>query len=214
MYSLLDLWQDLYNKLIPFSWTDWIELIGATAGVISVWYGRRGHILFYPIGLIYDLAFVYLCFRVSLYANMGIYLYYTGMSLYGWVYWLRSKPGEKKTPISFVPNQILNATLVACLVIAIGLYFLLEQLPQESQAPLWDALSSSFFVIGMWLMARKHVEAWYFWILGDAICLPLYAYTGLYFGAIQFLIFLVLGVQGLLHWRREALHTQSGLRNS
>ncbi len=70
----------------------------------------------------------------------------------------------------------------------------------DSNVPIWDALTTAIFIIGMWLMALKKIENWLAWILGDLISIPLYASKGLILTSLQFAIFLALAIAGYLAW--------------
>ena len=60
----------------------------------------------------------------------------------------------------------------------------------------------------MWLMANKKIESWMFWIIGDIITIPLYSYRGLGILSLQYLIFLILAIQGYYEWKKT-LNKQS-----
>ena len=60
----------------------------------------------------------------------------------------------------------------------------------------------------MWLMANKKIESWIFWIVGDIITIPLYSYRGLGILSLQYLIFLILAIQGYYEWKKT-LNKQS-----
>ena len=59
------------------------------------------------------------------------------------------------------------------------------------------------FIVGMWFMAIKKIENWIFWIIGDVISIPLYAYKGLVFTSFQFVVFLVLAFAGYFAWKKK-----------
>ena len=69
--------------------------------------------------------------------------------------------------------------------------------------PLWDSLTTAIFIVGMWLMAKKKVENWIAWIVGDLISVPLYFYKGLLLASLQFLVFTIIAVVGLVAWMND-----------
>ena len=73
----------------------------------------------------------------------------------------------------------------------------------DSDVPNWDSLTTSFALVGMWLMAKKKLENWVAWIITDLISVPLYLYKGLPLTAFQFLVFTGLAVWGYYSWRRS-----------
>jgi len=54
----------------------------------------------------------------------------------------------------------------------------------------------------MWLMAKRKIENWIFWIVGDVISIPLYFYKGLSLTSFQFLLFTALAVWGYRSWKK------------
>jgi nicotinamide mononucleotide transporter len=75
----------------------------------------------------------------------------------------------------------------------------------DSTVPNIDAITTSIFLIGMWLMALKKLENWTLWIIGDFISVPLYAYKGLVLTSFQYVVFLVIAILGYLAWRNTLL---------
>ena len=65
-----------------------------------------------------------------------------------------------------------------------------------------DNITTAIFFVAMWLMAKRKVESWIFWIIGDIITVPLYFYKGLTISSIQYLIFTVLAILGYLSWKK------------
>ena len=73
----------------------------------------------------------------------------------------------------------------------------------NSEIPSLDAFTTSVYIIGMWLLARKKIENWIGWIVGDVISVFLFAAEGLYFSSFQFLVFTIIAVFGFLEWRKK-----------
>ena len=66
-----------------------------------------------------------------------------------------------------------------------------------------DIFASGIFFTGMWYMAKKKIENWTLWILGDIIVTPLYAYRGLGMLSLQYLIFTILAISAYLEWKKS-----------
>jgi len=66
-----------------------------------------------------------------------------------------------------------------------------------------DTLTTAVFFVGMWLMARRKIENWMFWIIGDVISIPLYFYKGFTFTSFQYLIFTIMAIFGYLAWKKS-----------
>lgn len=180
----------------------WLEIIAVFFGLLSVWFAKKENILVFPTGIISVLIYVYICFQFKLYADMGINAYYFIMSIYGWIVWSRHSEHQSKTPIS---NYSMNWNLIFILLFAL-LFLLMHYVLHhftDSDVPYWDALTSALFLIAMILMAKKKIEHWLYWIIGDLISIPLYAYKGLYLTSFQYLVFLGIAIAGYVEWRRR-----------
>ena len=129
--------------------------------------------------------------------------YYFMMSIYGWYIWTRKIDEKHTTPISKTnPSEKWTQTgiFVATLVFVYGVYKLFDK--WNDWTAYIDAITTALFFVGMWLMARKKIENWIFWIIGDIISIPLYFYKGFTFSSFQYLIFTFLAIQGYLAWKK------------
>ncbi len=185
-----------------------LEFIAAALGIASVWYAKKANILVFPTGIVSVLIYVYICFFAKLYADAGINLFYFGMSVYGWYNWTRKDAAAKVIPITWNSKreQITMAGLtVVGFFLILALIWLFKQDDLEyiqSYTPYVDSITTSIFLIGMLLMARKKVENWIYWIIGDIISIPLYFAKGLVFTSFQYAVFLVLAILGYYQWKR------------
>ena len=185
-----------------------LEIVAVLFGIISVWFARQANLLVYPTGIISTTIYIYICFGIQLYADMGINLFYTGMSIYGWYMWTRRDAQKRVRPIRWntLRQQAQGILMIPVLFgLILGLIFLVKQddtAYMQSYIPYIDSFTTSIFLIAMWYMARKKIENWIYWIAGNIISIPLYFIKGLVFTSFQFTVFLVLAVLGLINWIR------------
>lgn len=177
----------------------WLEAVAVFFGLLSVWYARKANILVYPTGIVSVLIYVYICFVAKLYADMGINGFYFAMSLYGWYNWTRKDPKRQTIPVNFCSRSDHLVSFIAALIFFFLIRYLLIHFT-DSTVPNWDALTTSIFIVAMWLMARKKVENWVWWIVGDVISVPLYFSKGLVLSSFQYMVFLILAIMGLIEW--------------
>jgi nicotinamide mononucleotide transporter len=166
-------------------------------------------VLVFPTGLINTTLYIYLSYKGNLFGEASVNLYYTLMSVYGWYLWTRKKE-DHQTPVLqiTVSNQKewiqqLLFFAVFYLVIFISLSFAKKAFAPEA-IPWADAFASATAYTGMWLMAKKKVESWIWWILTNIASIPLYFVKGYAFTSVQFLILLLLAIAGLQSWRKKA----------
>jgi len=178
------------------------ETIAVIFGILSVWYARKENILVFPTGIISVIFYVYICVGAKLYADMGINAFYFVMSVYGWYNWTHQNGTSEEREISRTSKKEKLLIIIALISFFLILYYVLSQ-HTDSTVPMIDSATTSIFLVGMWLMALKKVENWTFWIVGDLISIPLYAYKGLVLSSFQFTIFLILAIMGLIEWRKR-----------
>ena len=181
-----------------------LEIIAVIFGFLSVWFSKQNNIWVFPTGLISTSVFVYLLLKWGLLGDMMINAYYFIMSIYGWYVWTRKVDATHVTPISFTTKKekitsiwIFLATLVFVCVVYNSFNM------WTSWVAYVDTLTTAIFFVGMWLMARKKVENWIFWIIGDLISIPLYFYKGFTFTSLQYLGFTVIAIYGYLAWKKH-----------
>lgn len=191
--------EGIFNGVIQTSALEWVAVI---CGVASVIYSMRENILVYPTGIISVIIYVYLAFQYKLYADMGVNGYYFVMSVYGWYYWTNTEGAKEQIEVT-VNSAIENIYSLVLLLGSFGtLVFVLMNFT-DSDVPIWDAATTSFAILGMWLMARKKLENWVAWIITDLISIPLYFYKGLVLTSFQFLIFTFLATMGYFAWKKS-----------
>ena len=128
------------------------------------------------------------------------------MSIYGWYYWSRKKDEVVINNISKLYKKEYLQLVLLALGSLIFIYFIYEQFDKWNSCTAYvDTITTAIFFVAMWLMAKRKVESWIFWIIGDIITVPLYFYKGLTISSIQYLIFTVLAILGYLSWKKILL---------
>ena len=189
----------IVNGIYQTSGLEWVAVI---CGVASVIYSMRENILVYPTGIISVLIYVYLAFEYKLYADMGVNGYYFVMSVYGWYYWTNTDGNKDQIPVT-INSLRENFYSVGILGGSFGILVFVLINFTDSDVPFWDATTTAFAILGMWLMARKKLENWIAWIITDLISIPLYFHKGLVLTSFQFLIFTVLATMGYFAWKKS-----------
>ena len=200
-----EIWQQFIEGMKN---TTWLEYIAVFTGIASVWFSRIENILVYPVGLINTIIYIYLSIKGDLYGEASVNFYYTVMSIIGWYMWLRKD--DKKQVVLHVTssdrkmwtNQVLFF-LFFYIVLYAALTFLKEVFAKET-IPWADAFASATAFTGMWLMTRKKVESWYWWIATNIASMPLYFVKGYVFTSVYYFVLLIMAVFGLIEWRKRA----------
>lgn len=181
-----------------------LEIVAVIFGFMSVWFSKQNKIWVFPTGMISTLIFVYLLLKWELLGDMMINAYYFIMSVYGWYIWTRKVDATHVTPISRTSkkeNVISMAIFMTTLIFVFIVYQSFEK--WTSWVAYIDTLTTAIFFVGMWLMARRKIENWIFWIIGDIISVPLYFYKGFTFTSLQYLGFTIIAIFGYLAWKKS-----------
>lgn len=181
-----------------------LEMIGVLFGFLSVWYSKRENILVFPTGIISTAIFVYILLVFGLLGDMLINAYYFAMSVFGWYIWTRKVDDTHFIPITrtTVKEKKWSVVLFAATVVFVcGVYLIFNKF--DSWTAYVDTLTTAIFFVGMWLMAKKKLENWIYWIIGDVISVPLYLYKGLIFTSLQFFLFTIIAIYGYRAWKKS-----------
>ena len=201
--------EQLYHQFITdIRSTGWMEFIAVFAGIASVWYSRVENILVYPVGLINTIFYIYLSIKGHLIGEASVNLYYTIMSIYGWILWNRKDAARNPViAVKFSSGQQWLQQIGFFSAFYIVIFLSLRYLKQSfapGAIPWADAFASATAYTGMWLMAKKKVESWWWWILTDISSIPLYFVKHYVFTSVYYLVLLVMAVFGLIEWMQRA----------
>ncbi len=195
------IWQQLLEGLHA---TTWPEYIAVFFGIASVVFSRLENIWVYPTGIVNTTIYIYLSIVAGLYAEAGVNFYYTVMSVVGWVLWAQKKEGEKVLHITRSSGREWSVALLFFGGCWLVLWWVLKSYT-NSTVPLADGFASAAAYTGMWLMARKKLENWLWWIVTNIASIPLYFIKGFVFTSFQYIVFLVLAVMGYVEWRKKSV---------
>ena len=206
--------QEIYRQFIEgMQQTTLLEYIAVLSGIVSVWFSRKENILVYPTGLVNTIVYIYLSFKGSLFGEAGVNLYYTVMSIYGWLLWAKKDAQQHHVVhISFSDKKWWGYQLAFFSGFYAAIFLLLSFLKKgfaPGAIPWADAFASATAFTGMWLMTKKKVESWYWWIATNIASIPLYFVKHYVFTSVYYLILLVMAVFGLLEWQRRAREQQA-----
>jgi nicotinamide mononucleotide transporter len=201
MHAMQDLWQQLIAGLWA---TTWLEFIAVFFGITSVLLSRKEHIGVYPTGIINTSIYIYLSMVAGLYAEASVNIYYTVMSVVGWVMWSsKQNDGDSLRITRSTQKEWINALIFFGLCWAI-LWVVLHKYT-DSNVPIADGFASATAYTGMWLMARKKLENWLWWIATNITAVPLYFIKGYVFTSFQYIVFLMLAVLGWIEWKKRVM---------
>jgi nicotinamide mononucleotide transporter len=189
-----------------------LEAIAVVFGFLSVWFSKKNKIWVFPTGMVSTLIFVYLLLKWNLLGDMIINAYYFIMSVYGWYIWTRKDNDTIVNPISKTTKKEQTISIFLFLGALVFVYIIYTFSDKWTNWTAYvDTFTTGIFFVGMWLMAKRKIENWLFWIVGDIISVPLYAYKGLVLTSIQYFVFTFIAIFGYLAWKKSLHNNQQTL---
>ncbi len=181
-----------------------LELVAAVFTIASVWYSKKNNVLVFPTGMVCTAIFVYLLYKWGLLGDMMINGYYFIMSVYGWFVWTRKEDGKVVSPIARTSRKEHKISAIIFVATFLFVYCVYAYFNKFNHWTAYlDTITTSIFFVGMWLMARRKIENWIYWIIGNIITVPLYFYKGLTFSSILYFVLTILAIFGYLEWKKH-----------
>ncbi len=192
--------------MIQWFFQNWLEVLGAITGLIYLYFSINRLIWLWPLGLITSALYIFVFLKSGLYADMSLQVYYVLVSVYGWIYWIKGARGttDGQEGMIRIVSKGMKYNLILILITFIltfaGGYFLSRY--TDSTIPYWDAFTTSGSVVATWMLARKIIENWIFWIVVDFVAMGTYIYKGLLPTMILFFVYTVLAFIGYRQWKK------------
>ena len=181
-----------------------LELVAGAFTIASVVYSKKNNVLVFPTGMICTAIFVYLLLKWGLLGDMIINGYYFIMSIYGWHLWTRKKDGKTVIPISKTTKKQHLISLGLFIITFVFVFIVYAAFDKFNHWSAYlDTVTTALFFVAMWLMAKRKIENWIYWIIGDIITVPLYFYKGYTFSSILYFVLTIIAIYGYLAWKKN-----------
>lgn len=191
--------------MIDWLLNHYIEILGVISGLLFLYFEYKEDARLWPLGILTSTFYIVVFYQSKFYADMGLQVYYLIISIYGWMVWIRGAKNNADAPtlqIKRANKTVLVRIVLISVFLWVGLYFLLSEYT-DSPVPLGDAFTSAFAITATWMLSRKMLEQWYFWMIINALSSLLYLYRDLYLTAILFVVYAIISVAGFYEWRRK-----------
>ena len=192
----------LVNTIIDgFSIMSGWESFAAFLGIAYIIFAARESQWCWPLAFVSTLIYTILFWESHLPMQAFLHFYYMGMAIYGYRLWRQRDQQEDNLRItSWSFFKQLQFILIASLIsYAVAIY--LSQ-SVTSQNPYLDASITVFSVLNTWLMAKKILQNWLYWVVIDAAAIVLYVQNGFYATTVMYAMYLVLAILGFISWNK------------
>jgi nicotinamide mononucleotide transporter len=184
-----------------------MSLLEVTAVVFAMAYlllAVRENVLCWLFAFLSTAIYTVLFWDVSLLMESALNVYYMAMAVYGWYQWTRGGTNGDELPHALAVRSMSGSQhvwVIAAIVVlsAVSGYLLGEH--STAAWPYVDSFTTWASVITTYLVARKYLQNWLYWIIIDAVSVPLYIDRGLNLTALLFVAYVVIAVIGYFKWR-------------
>ena len=194
---------------------NYLDIVGAAIGLVYVFSEYRASRWFWPSSLLMAAFYAVINFRIGWYANTGICVYNFVMSVYGLLVWRgllntghstqNAEPQTPKTkeerPITSCPARYWPWLIAATAALTVAFRFVLALLG-ETTMPWLDGLVAALGIVGMWMLARKYWQQWFFWLVSEPLLVYIYLHTGYTASAAMYAVYEVFCIMGIIRWKR------------
>lgn len=180
----------------------WIETLAVASSLLYVFFAYKKRNTCWIFALISSSLYVYLCIQSNLYLESFLQLFYVVMAIVGWIMWEKSNATENDISEWPLKRHIAAIVLGGLTTVLFG--FLFAYFTQQA-SPYLDAFTTVFSLMATYLVAKKILSNWLYWVVIDAFSILLYFQRGLYQSAALFLIFTIIALLGFYHWRKKYL---------
>lgn len=188
---------------MDFIVTHWLDILTTVLGLAYIWLEYRASIWLWLFGILMPLLDIYLYWSHGLYGDAGMACYYTLAAVYGLIIWKfkKTKTEQRELPIIRMPRRFyLPATLFFLAAWGATYYILVTW--TNSTVPVLDAFTNALSFVGMWALARKFLEQWWFWVVVDVVCCVLYVQKGIPFKAGLYMLYVGIAIAGYFKWKK------------
>lgn len=177
-----------------------LEWIAVTTGLIYVILAAKRSIFCWLFAICSAGIYVYLCYSTQLYIESFLQVFYIVMAVLGWLLWSKTKNEKlfvKKWPVKY---HVWNLSLSAGVTIILGLAF---DLFTDQAYPYTDSFTTVFSLAATYMVTKKELNNWIYWIAIDIVAAFLYMGRGFYLTALLYALFTILAIFGWLQWRKQ-----------
>ena len=178
--------------------TEWIAVALGFANITLL---IRRSIWNYPFGIAMVSLYGWIFFDARLYGQAALQIIYFAVQVYGWAHWLTRRGDDGRVIVQSLGLKAMTGVVALVALGAILFGILMEQYT-DAAAPYADGVVAAIFVAAQLLLARRFLQNWMFWIVGDVFAILLYWSQDLHPTAALYVIFLVLSTLGFFEWRR------------
>lgn len=186
---------DAFSAMSPW------EVAAVILGIAYVILAARESVWCWVAAFFSTLIYTVLFWEGNLLSSSMLNFYYMGMAIYGYIVWKRGENPEENLLVTSWPLKKHLLAIVVSILLATLLGYLLSTYTQ-ARLPYLDALVTLFSVLATWMLARKIIETWFYWMVIDSAAIALYWTAGYQATIVLFMLYVILSLYGYNSWRK------------
>jgi len=194
-----ELWTTLASQARTFAP---LEVIAVLAAIAYLFLAIRQNIWCWLGAAISTAIYVYLFIVARLYMESALNSFYFAMAIYGWYMWHGGRSGDGELPVSIWPFRVHAIAILAIAVVSVVNGYTLARFT-DAAYPYIDSLTTWGAIWATFLIARKVLENWWYWLVIDIASIAIYWARDLQLTSILFVIYVFMIPFGMLAWRRS-----------
>lgn len=183
--------------------TSW-EMLAVFLSVTYLLLAIKESLWCWPAAFVSTLIYSILFFDASLLMDSALNIFYLVMAIYGWYSWKYGniKARDKDLEINSY-GLAKNLKIIAILIIiSLGLGYIMANYTSADFAYL-DTFTTVFAVFSTYMLTKKVLENWIYWVVIDSVSIYIYINKGFYLTAILFALYTILAIVAYKKWENE-----------
>jgi len=176
-----------------------LELFASLFGFLSVYFTIKQNIWCWFFGLLQVILYSFIFFTTKLYSDMVLHVIYIFLQFFGWYSWKYGGSNHSSLRITLMINTSFWIGLTVVITLFTGF---IMQTRTDASFPYADAFIMVASLIAQYLIIKKRLESWLFWIIVDIVAIFVYVNKGLYFTTVLYVLFLIMAINGYLEWKK------------
>ena len=181
----------------------WLDITTTILGLAYIFLEYKVSIYLWAVGFAMQALDIVLYYDKGLYADCYMEFYYISMTIYGFINWKwlkGNKSSNSELPITHFPRSLIAPWALGTVAIWGAIWWYLST-HTNSTVPIADSFTTAFSFVGIWALARKHLEQWFIWIVVDVVTFVLYIHKDIPFKAGLYALYVIIAIKGYRKWK-------------
>ena len=183
-----------------------LEYFGVLTGLLYLGLEIVQHRAMWIVGFVTSFVYIFVFFFSKFYADMSLNIYYVCISIYGFWQWHKGKTVQEGTEVLILYRRLNIRLIWGITVVTVflygTLYFILSDYT-DSPVSAGDTFTTALSITATWMLARRILEHWWFWVVIDGVSALLYYQRALYPTCFLFVCYGVLAIVGWINWKKK-----------